>query len=275
MDTPRTKGKRLLPNVPSYIRCSPRTVCFNTETMETSVGGTNTVGHIRNDPLGVSVHIDRGNKGSVTVLSNVEPSQASDLDGKENIEPNIEERTQHMQLKVKSKVTISTGRDHDAGTEADTCDKKVTITLADDDRMDACDEKVTLSKNDKNAWTVHVPREAMSDHDRCNINPKDSCSTPVQQRRITDVDLTSIGGDYSPGMKSTPVRRYTLETKIIDTPDCYSAVQFDDPRCQLVYDVEGSDEDSSSVTVAVRVRKFLQRYDIKMFFLHIHSACAM
>ncbi|XP_069122057.1 kinesin-like protein KIF14 isoform X2 [Argopecten irradians] len=88
-------------------------------------------------------------------------------------------------------------------------------------------------------------------------------------RRVTvegHVDSSSsIVGEYSPGMKSTPVRRFTLDNKLLSTPECYSTVQMDLPCYQMSCDkfrgdfMGLDDEDSSSVTVAVRMRPFLQR----------------
>lgn len=77
------------------------------------------------------------------------------------------------------------------------------------------------------------------------------------------IDMTMSSPDqlYNSNMR-TPARRYTLDDKLLATPECYSTVQMDLPRYEMMLDKESTvyEEDSSSVMVVVRVRPYSTRY---------------
>ena len=233
--TPRNGGrnKRQLPVTPGDDRYrhdhSPgtRSVTFNKQTIETSVGGTQSIGNIRRD-LNSSV----SSCSTVTVSdTTTETTTTSDSLNLTNVSCLVAENKSNEDTINRSEIL-------------DTLDVNGSTTLL----------SIHLKKSP--AWCR-------------NDDNKENFPSPVRDLRRNTYE--SRGELCSPSSNSmrTPNRRYTLDDKIM-TPECYSHVhmgEIDIPRFDLAYDndnIEISEEDSkSSVTVAVRVRPFTQRYSIR------------
>lgn len=243
MATPRSiaKGKRTLPNIPHFAAGVKHGVNFNCETIETSIGGTHSHGRLKADPL-----------SPMNRLSSDETSLRSE----NAISSSLEESVCEQNCKdVDSLAQVQT-RVHNG--EANT--------------------SVSVE--------VSVNRDAAkSESDKENDPNNHRASNGVA------VDCTPIRGQYhmsrngvdeiaslqiyspSPNMKvrhATPIRRHTLDEKMFGTPECYTVVQLDKNRYDFGFSefLTDAGEDSCSVTVAVRVRPFSQRYR----YMHIDRA---
>lgn len=219
--TPRgrsSKGKRCLPTIPNdlkrreNIQTSPgiKSVKFNTETIETSIGGTQSTGKIKPPvPESFSFTTD---ESSLSTNNSVDNS----------LSPN--------------------GGSLDNGTSSVS--------------ENSSDSSSSVNDNNNSSVTIQVSVEA-------DVY-KENYLTPVKgtsgnfRTAFDHLDLDNI---TSPSMR-TPRRRYTLDDKLLQTPECYSAVHMESPRTRLgrfVNELSMDGEDSSSVTVAVRVRPYSQR----------------
>ncbi|XP_062594579.1 kinesin-like protein KIF14 [Saccostrea cucullata] len=206
------KGKRVLPVVPGG---TPRdkspsvtkSVTFNRETAERSIGGTQSVAKLKNDPLSLSI--------SLSV--NEEICNSSTSEEESVLREKVPTPKQPSRLPVYRSPVVNGGG--------------------------------TPRSKSPLLW---------------NSDNKENFLTPVKDgRRATmesHIDMPSPDQFYNSNMR-TPARRYTLDDKLLATPECYSTVQMDLSRHEMMYDKETSlyEEDSSSVTVAVRVRPYSSR----------------
>lgn len=208
------KGKRVLPVVPGGTPRdkSPsvtRSVTFNRETVETSIGGTQSIARLKHDPLSLSISLSVNEDNSTSMSSTSEEESV--------LREKIPTPRQPSRLPVY--------RSPSGGT--------------------------TPRSKSPLSW---------------NVDNKENFLTPVKDgRRATlesHIDMTMSSPDqlYNSNMR-TPARRYTLDDKLLATPECYSAVQMDLPRYEMMLDKESTvyEEDSSSVMVAVRVRPYSTR----------------
>ena len=76
--------------------------------------------------------------------------------------------------------------------------------------------------------------------------------------------------------RTTPTRRHTLDqSRLLKTPECFNTVSFETPLAKGKHrrssaDLYGNgDDDSTSVTVAVRVRPYSQRYVYLTVFIEL------
>ena len=212
------RSKRKLPTVPNPPWCrdeSPKfpsclkTVTFNSDTVETSIGGTKNSGKIK--PVSISLN-----------FSYDKPSSSND--------------------------SISANESNTSSVSNDTITSSTSVLSQSTDNAEP---------NSINSWTND------------NEYDKENFLTPVKEPRRTIEMESRLHGHmecYSPldayTPSRTPKRRYTCGDKLLSTPECYNTVQMPDiPRYDFYgdeYDNQG--EDSSSVTVAVRVRPYSQRY---------------
>ncbi|KAL5013073.1 hypothetical protein ScPMuIL_011624 [Solemya velum] len=198
------KGKRILPEIPRGTMFSPavKSVTFNTETVETSIGGTETIGWTKQSPLSASNSLDMGYSRNVNRGDNsVDLSLSLDLDG---------DSDGHFQASLNIKNDV---------------DRTRSVT----------------SLEDKENFIAHL-----------------------KNKRRNTLDDNCNGSQFKtpPPVSGSLSRRYTLDEKILGTPECFSAVQMDSLKYELFNDESKSSargEDSSSVTVAVRVRPYSQR----------------
>lgn len=208
------KGKRVLPVVPGGTPRdkSPsvtRSVTFNRETVETSIGGTQSIARLKHDPLSLSISLSVNEDNSTSMSSTSEEESV--------LREKIPTPRQPSRLPVY--------RSPSGGT--------------------------TPRSKSPLSW---------------NVDNKENFLTPVKDgRRATlesHIDMTMSSPDqlYNSNMR-TPARRYTLDDKLLATPECYSTVQMDLPRYEMMLDKESTvyEEDSSSVMVAVRVRPYSTR----------------
>jgi hypothetical protein len=226
-----------------------KAVSFSTEVVETSIGGTQTVAkmkdplqpvcHIGNEDSHCSVdsvngRIDQSHGKVARPMTDIAEEPASDMENKENVETLASESKS-----AKNKPVQSVSKNGDG---------------------------VFMSPVGVPAKTALLVREFEK---FTPTKPK-----PESLRRTTQEYL-----DQVPGSFVTPpehhLRRHTLETKMYETPDCYRSVQLGTPRKSLLADdslteVDEDGEDSCSITVAVRVRPYSQRYMcITLFLLQI------
>ena len=228
------KGKRVLPVVPGGTPRdkSPsvtRSVTFNRETVETSIGGTQNYARLKHDPLSLSISLSVNDDNSTTLSSTSEDESV--------LREKIPTPRQPSRLPVYRSPTINGGN--------------------------------TPRSKSPVSW---------------NVDNKENFLTPVKDgRRATlesNIDMTvSSSPDqlYNNSSMRTPARRYTLDDKLLATPECYSAVQMDLPRYEMMLDKENIlyEEDSSSVTVAVRVRPYSTRYNRSIFFHHLYTCVCL
>lgn len=232
MATPRSgaKGKRTLPNIPHLVAGVKRGVNFNYETIETSIGGTHTHGKLKADPL-----------SPMNRLCNDETSLRSEISSI------LEESDQN-------------------------CKDADTLTQKSQPWTDIAEANTSMSIE------VSVTRDTVK-----NESDKENYPDSHRASNGVAVDWTPVRGQYhmsrngvdeiaslpsyspSPNMKvryGTPIRRHTLDEKMLGTPECYTVVQLDKNRYDFGFSEFRTDagEDSCSVTVAVRVRPFSQRY---------------
>ena len=206
MATPRqggTKGKRMLPNIPQ--------VNFNSETIETSVGGTRTPGRLKGDPL-----------SPMNRLSSDETSLRSEYSTSSSLDDSGCGRSSNGKVSVA--ISVSSNNESDK---------------------------------------ENFPNSSTRDSRDMMIN-----QTPVKGNLNGYEDLSSVQVKLftpSPSIKvrhTSSIRRHTLDEKLLGTPECYTVVHLDKNRYDFGYSDSRTDdgEDSCSVTVAVRVRPFSQRY---------------
>lgn len=234
MATPRsgTKGKRVLPNIPHVSAGMKRGVIFNSETVETSIGGTQTHGKLKGDPLSP---MNRLSSDEISLRS----EDSSFLEDDSSCRSNKVSETS-APLRVNSVVDTSKAN----------ANVSVEILVKTDAANNESDKENLPGS----------PKES-----KCAINEQ----TPVHgsyrffSNGFDEMPSLQIYSP-SPSMKirhGTPIRRHTLDEKLLGTPECYNVVQLDKNR----YDFGFSDariddgEDSCSVTVAVRVRPYSQR----------------
>lgn len=240
MATPRfgTKGKRLLPVIPKNEIGAKRGVIFNSETIETSIGGTQTPGRLKGDPLSP---MNRLSSDETTLRSeNSVSMDESDIDVSNSV------NSVAAPLCVKPLMMIDTSN-------ADN-NVSVDITVASHAGMN-CDSESSDKENsprDGKVLNLNIIQTPMRGYQNFFSNGND------------DIHSLQIYSP-SPNMKvrhGTPLRRHTLDEKLLGTPECYSVVQLDRNRYDfgLFDDRNGDGEDSCSVTVAVRMRPFSQRY---------------
>lgn len=228
MATPRsgTKGKRMLPNIPQKGNGVKRGVTFNYETIETSIGGTQTPGRIKSDPL-----------SPMNRLSNDEAS-----------------------LRSETSVSLDeSGRDLSSNRSDEDLAPFSVHSLVDTSKSNtnvSVEIAVVSCESDKENCPngVHLDRTPMKGNHCMIANGFDAIDS---KQFVTP----------SPIMKTrqrTPLRRHTLDEKLLGTPECYAVVQIDKKRYNFGNgdSRNGDNEDSCSVTVAVRVRPFSQRYII-------------
>lgn len=236
MATPRlgTKGKRLLPGIPQNITGVKRGVNFNCETIETSIGGTQTPGRLKGDPLSPmnrlsSDETTRRSENSVSM-------DESEIDVSNGID------SVAAPLCVKSSIDPSNADDN----------VSVEITVSSHAGMNCDSESSDKENSPRDGKGLNINQTPMRGYQNYFSNGND------------DIHPLQIYSP-SPNMKvryGTPLRRHTLDEKLLGTPECYSVVQLDRNRYDfgLFDDRNGDGEDSCSVTVAVRMRPFSQRY---------------
>ena len=213
------RSKRKLPTVPNPPWCrdeSPKfpsclkTVTFNSDTVETSIGGSQNLGKIK--PVSISLN-----------FSYDKPSSSND--------------------------SISANESNTSSISNDTICSSTSVLSQSTDNVEP----------NSNSWTNEIDNEYN----------KENFLTPVKEpRRTLEMESTQYCNMecYSPldayTPSRTPKRRYTCGDKLLSTPECYNTVQMPDiPRYDFYDDeFDNHGEDSSSVTVAVRVRPYSQRY---------------
>lgn len=229
----RTKGRRCLPSIPVEGDGVKRSVTFNKETIETSIGGSQTPGKIKGDPL-----------SPVNRLSTDESSLRSESwDGGMNDQNLIDVSTNS----VLNGDTMSKN--------SNTTDQDISVEIS-----------VTKETSNCESDKENLPTSSQL------VNGDSKIVTPVKVTSIFNGQRVDTVFDknienmhiFEPGLNMkirTPIRRHTLDEKLLGTPDCYSYVQLDKPRYEVAYnDFSANDgADSCSVTVAVRVRPFSQR----------------
>lgn len=276
------KGKRLLPSVPTvHGSISPaclKSVTFNEEIRKASVGGTESISEIDSDSISISLNFDSKDGQTITVKS---PSKAY----KENTDPNDVFITVNDQEGL-AKAEKTLLKSESPGVHV--CEKKLTCKRDSKDNWVVseetnCKPTRTPSKTPMIKTPLKTPTvdgkfkitpgslSARSKNTPLSVTKSEGFLTPVRDQRRVTVEGTPIpcpdlnGGEVfcSPASMRTPIRtpnrRYTLDDKILQTPECYSAVQMDIPGYDLNYKNDFDLEDSSSVTVAVRVRPFMPR----------------
>ncbi|KAK7095052.1 hypothetical protein V1264_006513 [Littorina saxatilis] len=247
----QARGKRHLPDVPVD---SPgvKGVSFNSNVVETSIGGTQTVAKMKGDPLApvtgsknlASTHTGVASQNQIA--SNVisgkgltpacQTRQAKgqesreEAENKENVEKTDDTRTPRMKTVQQSK------------------------PVTDDDAVFASPigrpAKAALLIKEFEKFTPTRPN-----HD--NV------------RRTTQEYLDQVPQNFVTPPQHQ-LRRHTLETRVFETPDCYRSVQMETPRKPYLDLIPGTDdsmteadggegEDSCSIMVAVRVRPYSQR----------------
>ena len=233
----KTKGRRCLPSIPVEGDGVKRAVTFNQETIETSIGGTQTPGKIKGNPL-----------SPVNRLSNDESSLRSESwDGSVN-----EENFTNTSLLNSN--TMSNNFNASEG------EVSVEISVT---------EGSTNEKSDKKN---KAPGPDLINGDTSISESPVKVGNIFSGQRLIDSDKHFENMHiFEPGVNMrfrTPIRRHTLDEKLLGTPECYSYVQLDKPRYEVAYnDLSMNDgADSCSVTVAVRVRPFSQRYHSVLFF---------
>ena len=96
--------------------------------------------------------------------------------------------------------------------------------------------------------------------------------------------LNEVSDQNSVTPTTCQLRRHTLETKMFETPDCYRVVKMGTPHKrffdgshsaagELLADCDEDSEDNCSITVAVRVRPFNQRYALWYLLLFYIFSC--
>ena len=221
-----TKGKRVLPNIPMPGSGVKRSVTFNKEIIETSIGGTNTPGKIKGDPL----------------------SPINRLSYEEFPQRNLESDFSSC---VDSAKTIKTKK-------MSNCDGGTNVSV----EVKVSNESEGLESDKEND-----PDELKSD--TLIVEQTLVRGIGVTNGYVNELDISEKSGNsaqfHSPNLPvrfRTPIRRHTMDEKLLGTPECFSVVQLDRQRYDFgLFDDELKDgEDSCSVTVAVRVRPFSQRY---------------
>lgn len=231
MSTPRSgnHGKRILPNIPAANGVK-RGVNFNIQTIETSIGGTQTPGRLKYDPL-----------------SPMNRLSSDELSRSENSSSTMEEQS-------------------DCGLNDAICDFNAPLCSNSTVKSDA-NVSVEISVSSKHGNYFESDKENFPNSPR-NSHGLNSHHTPVRGNHylLTNGIESPQVHVYSPSpnMKfryGTP-RRHTLDEKLLGTPECYNVVHLDKNRYDfgLANPRIDDGEDSTSVTVAVRVRPYSQRY---------------
>ena len=108
--------------------------------------------------------------------------------------------------------------------------------------------------------TDTILKNGVSNSNQSNSVSRRNSETVSNTGFKTCPPIMSIGAS---DVSITPVRRHTMDDiHAQSTPECFHPVQFETPVAKnnkAATDLNESDEDSSSVTVAVRVRPFSQR----------------
>ena len=234
----KTKGRRYLPSIPAEGDGVKRSVTFNQQTIETSIGGTQTPGKIKGNPLSP---VNRLSTDEISLRSeswdggvNDEISTNTSLLNSNTMSNNF--NTSEQDISVEISVT--------KGTANDKSDK----------------ENGASGSSLMNGDTTEIPVRAT------NIFSGQRLIASELDKNLENMHI------FEPGLNMrirTPIRRHTLDEKLLGTPDCYSYVQLDKPRYELAYNDLSVNEgaDSCSVTVAVRVRPFSQRYLVDSVFI--------
>lgn len=338
----KTKMKRVLPNVPKNKfqensgRFSPsvKTVTFNSEIIETSIGGTQSYGHIKCDPLSPCNGCEYHSSKCVKKASQV----STDVDMMSENESAMESEQQTVSVSSESscktkrtdaentssnshgseKRSAQTNRPQSENNDPskvknDTMGRKSGKDHGPDGSTPSRRMKNMLRSKTLSSGTLGgVPSTSVSPptkhHNLLNLHPMGDSPTkiPVLARRTVQsfpdgqsptaarensASHKDIAGQHSPvqdvhlpahsfpvpaSPSLTPVRRHTLE-KLPPTPECYNKVNFEMYRTGLgasndsLMETDEMSEcenegGSCSVTVAVRVRPFSQRFD-SFFFL--------
>lgn len=301
----RTNSKRTLPSVPAggaeSEKClsAVKSVTFNEEIVETSIGGTVTTGKIKTtEPLKSVVDIDNvSNSAFLASPKKLPAGLDSKLFGKEN-------QTSSSSTDVSDEVSEvgDTSSDVPSLSLSDTPQpaaekpvKSVSTTPRTSlprppfDRRDQLKTKrersnsglpvptSTFSKQIETAAT-QADKKASKLQTTVSAAPSTSSSSSAatvstaasSRSSSTAVSRTSTRSNGFPAPHRMPgksvvtdPRRHTLETHMFHTPDCYRPVS---RAMDFGYDVDYSSsdanddgEDSVKLTVAVRVRPFNQR----------------
>lgn len=236
----KTKGKRVLPNIPLDGFEGKRGVTFSAETIETSIGGTRTPIKTKGDPL-----------SPVNRLSNDESSLRS-----ENSESWEEDNS--VSVKDMSDSSVLKSHSMQRGVNTVTTSKGVSVEVSvkrDGSYSDSDKENSPVNLDNRDTVLEHTP-----------VKGPNHLFSYSYGSESTEKDFESLRSyTPSPGMKvrhhGTPLRRHTLDAKLLGTPECYSVVQLDKNGYDFGFDSRrnGDGEDSCSVTVAVRVRPYSQR----------------
>ena len=235
----RTKGKRYLPSIPFEGDGVKRTVTFNQETIETSIGGTQTPGKIKGAPLSPMKRLS----------------------------------TDESSLRSESWEGVNDCNNSDISTSLTLKGNRMSNSFNTSNQDISIDISVTKE------MTSSGPDKENSPSGSISVNG--DLKTPVKgtnifngQREDTNFDknlenLQLFEPSLTMRIRTPTLRRHTLDEKLLGTPDCYSYVQLDKPRYEVAYNNQFVNDvaDSCSVTVAVRVRPFSQRYKIYSIYL--------
>ena len=258
-----SKNFRRLMETRENVPGSPKSVSFNPETVETSFGGSQTPGQIKD----TSVHLDF----SVVDARRKEQNATKDQDcGDSTLESTDESITTS-----KDNASNETSRKPGSLSTTSTKTKLQTNGHLSKDRSS---KTKPLQTNDTEK-TVRVKSAPVLKNVKSKLNgglpnqfkPDCRSTTPVTQvAECKTPKKTHLNGTTNSNFQ-TPDRQYTLDhlkdpLHTSGTPECFNPVTFETPRCKPRWssgDTSGSnssmESDASSMTVAVRVRPFSSR----------------
>ncbi|XP_059176630.1 kinesin-like protein KIF14 [Physella acuta] len=254
------RAKRILPNSQPE---SPllKSVTFNDEIIETSIGGTQRVGKIKRDVLlhfdtpvtisSISSKLSNKNRSSGsttgTPLSNGKSSALTPGgNGKENKQ---ETQSQRSSTEIHTENTLTISSDSNNSNS-----NTVSIKICKEDSRPSITPQTPVKNDNSN-----VKGESLKVSFDITSNKKVSSSS------VELIESVSQSPFRTPDNRQA--RRHTLESKLYATPDCYRDVNFGTPRRMLPTitdhdestDAVEDGQDSCSIMVAVRVRPFNQR----------------
>lgn len=223
-----------------------RAVTFSSDAVETSIGGTKTFVKVKAEPsLPV---VSEGN--FVSLCLNSSPTKI-EFENKSNIQGEMSE--------AENKENIQ---------KMETPRKKKSFSSRLFSSESACYDEMFASPTVRPGRT-EPDRQKENKNDSLLSTPKHESLSVGNAKYLTDLyrrtseDYLDQVADCFVTPPPNSLRRHTLESKLFSTPDCYRVVQMETPS-RFQYDplVEESSngEDSCSVTVAVRVRPYSQRY---------------
>lgn len=273
------KGKRVLPSVPPE---SPRlkSVTFNDDIVETSIGGTQRVGKIKKD---IFFHFENPTSikdGPQSKALSSNGFKTSVPQGKENKE--IANGACHATLNGSS---LSQNKKHVNSIDGVNCNGNNSSfieplsAIAKSKVVERIPPSVVKSKSDskpplQQEVLTSMKKESSISTTSATIGKDEACYEEDNSNgKINDNDDSKVKSGVISIVKDSPfrtptskqARRHTLESRLFATPDCYRDVNLGTPRRMLPaiqdesMEVHEDGEDSCSITVAVRVRPYSQR----------------